>query len=62
MTLPAVKEMPINGRRSQYQVGDMTFDDEDKSIPYIDARMGEWLAWRNFVVAENEAVQYASRI
>lgn len=62
MTLPKVEELPINGRRSQYQVGDMTFDEEDKSIPYIDARMREWLAWRNHVVAENEAVQYASRI
>lgn len=62
MALPEVKELPINGRRSQYRVGDMTFDEEDKSLPYIDARMAEWLAFRNYVVAENEAVAVVSRV
>lgn len=51
MPEPQVKEMPINGRRSMYQVGDMTFDEEDKSLPYIDARIAEWLAWRGYVAS-----------
>lgn len=35
-----------------YNVGDWSFDEEDKELAYIDKAIEAWTVWRKYVAAE----------
>ena len=43
-------EVVFNG--NYYNVGDWSFDEDDKDLQYIDKALEAWSRWRDYVVAE----------
>lgn len=37
-----------------YFVGDMSFDEQDRDLAYIDKQIATWLTWRGWVVENGE--------
>lgn len=51
---PKVTRFPTSSDTAIYMCGDMTFDDVDRDLKYIDAQIHTWLAWRGYVVEHGE--------
>lgn len=54
---PTVTKFPTSANTAIYMCGDMTFDDVDRDLAYIDAQIHTWLTWRGYVALNGEHVR-----
>ena len=49
-----VSVLPMCHGVSFYQVGTVSFDEEDRNLSYIDEQINTWLTWRRWVEENGE--------
>ena len=49
-----VSVLPMGQGVSFYQVGTVSFDEEDRNLSYIDEQINAWLTWRRWVEENGE--------
>ena len=49
-----VSVLPMGQGVSFYQVGTVSFDEEDRNLSYIDEQINTWLTWRRWVEKNGE--------
>lgn len=54
VTHPVVR-IPVSEDRGMYFVGDMSFDEGDRDLAYIDKQIATWQTWRRYVEDVGEA-------
>jgi hypothetical protein len=54
VTKPRVTSIRIDADRAMYFCEEMSFDEEDRDLAYIDHIMGIWQAWRDYVEKNGE--------
>ena len=51
---PKVTRFRVTDDAGFYMVGDMTFDEVDRDLAYIDRQIATFLAWRGWVMEHGE--------
>lgn len=49
-----VTKIAVNPKRGMYFLGDMSFDEEDRNLAYIDRQIETLRAWREWVEENGE--------
>jgi hypothetical protein len=51
---PVVTKFATSPTTAIFMVGDLTFDDVDRDLAYIDRQIHTWLTWRGYVAEHGE--------